>query len=107
VERTLREETVEVDGKVFLLELRSGEGGPEVFGDSGCNSFRGSFTHVGAALEFGPLASTRKACPPPLADLEARFLSALADTRRYEIRSTWLELHGSENRVATLEAWYE
>lgn len=80
---TLRGETVEVDGRASFLQLRTGEGDLQVCGESGCNSFRGTFTQTGAALEFGSLASTRKACPAPLMDLEAR-CAAREDTRDLE-----------------------
>ena len=35
-------------------------------------------------LELGPLASTRKACPPAIMNQEARFLEALEETRGYQ-----------------------
>lgn len=49
-----------------------------VSGRSGCNRFSGSWQQTGAAVKFGPLASTRMACPPALMDLERKFLATLA-----------------------------
>jgi putative lipoprotein len=52
-------------------------------GSGGCNSFTGDYRLEDAMLELGPLATTRKACPPAIMDQEARFFEALEETRRY------------------------
>ena len=36
-----------------------------VSGSTGCNSYSGSYDLGGDELRIGPLAMTRKACPPP------------------------------------------
>jgi heat shock protein HslJ len=55
-----------------------------VDGQAGCNSFRGSFRGDDlTALTFGPLATTRKLCPPPQMDVETRFLKALAGVQSF------------------------
>jgi heat shock protein HslJ len=56
-----------------------------VSGSTGCNRFTGSATVEGKALTFGPLANTRRACPPALMDQEKQFLEAMASARGYSI----------------------
>lgn len=55
-----------------------------VTGEAGCNSFHGGFRgdELGT-LTFGPLVTTRKACPPPQMDVETRFLEALANVQSF------------------------
>lgn len=64
--------------------------GGEVLGSGGCNNFFGTFEQSGRLVTFGPLASTKMACPEPLMSAEQEFLSLLADVRAAE--ATWKEL---------------
>lgn len=76
-----------------------------VKGFAGCNNFTGPYTASDTALEFGNLAVTMRACLSM--EIEDRFLRALQATERYEIRGTWLVLHGTDGELASFEAWYE
>ena len=50
----------------------------KVGGYSGCNQYTGGYTIEGGhSLSFGPLAGTRKMCPPPLMELETLTLKTL------------------------------
>ncbi|WP_172331954.1 YbaY family lipoprotein [Mangrovicoccus sp. HB161399] len=71
-----------VDRVRTVLEL-----GPDgrVSGSGGCNAISGQAELSGAALSFGPLATTRKLCPPAVMDQEAKFLAALGGTRSWKI----------------------
>ena len=53
-----------------------------VSGRSGCNRFAGGYTLSGEGLGFGPLASTRMACPPPRMEAERRMLDLLKQVTR-------------------------
>ena len=76
-----------------------------VTGYSGVNSFLGGYSSGDGALRFSPLASTRRAGPPELMELESVFLKALAETRSYRITRDRLELLDSGGRtVARFEA---
>jgi len=66
------------------LTLRFG-GNERISGNAGCNSFHGSFQLSGESLSFGPLASTRKACPEEILAQETGFLAALASTEQVSI----------------------
>lgn len=54
-----------------------------VAGHAGCNRFTGSYAADAGRLEFGPLATTRRACPAPVMEFEARFLDALGRVRGF------------------------
>ena len=62
----------------------------------GCNRMRADFKLDGGSLTFGPIASTRMLCAPPLSDLEQKAGRALEATRRYEI--------GAECQLRLLDA---
>jgi heat shock protein HslJ len=64
-----------------------------VSGSASCNRFTGSVTVSGAAISFGPLATTRKICPEALMNQETRYLQALASAARFEVRDAFLYLH--------------
>lgn len=90
-------------GKQLYLQLNPTEEQAE--GQAGCNRFRGSFMLPAAGqLQFGPLLSTKMACP----DLatETAFLSALRNTRSYRLSADTLYLHGetAPTPLATLKA---
>ena len=63
----------------------SGDGTVSGFG--GCNDFNGTYTVDGSKLTFGPLASTKKACPDAVNTIEQAYLTALQATQTYEITS--------------------
>ena len=85
--------------------LQFDDGNKTVSGFVGCNSFTGTYTVSGTALEFGDLARTMRACPSMA--LEDRCHLALQAVVRYEIRGTWLILYGADGELAAFEAWYE
>jgi putative lipoprotein len=71
-----------IDNLQTTLELTA-EG--RAVGSGGCNRFTGSYTIDGAALSFGPVASTRMACPPAVMDQEGKFFAALGDARGWRV----------------------
>jgi len=52
-------------------------------GLGGCNRYFGDVTFADGTIEFGPLGSTRMACPEAAMDQEQRFFAALAASRSY------------------------
>jgi len=54
-------------------------------GSTGCNSMSGTYATDGAALTFGPLATTRMACEANLMNQETAVLQALAGASGWEI----------------------
>lgn len=76
----------------------------QVGGFSGCNQYSGTYTIEGGhSLSFGPLAGTRKMCPPPLMELETLTLESLEAVEGVYVRDeTTLELYGAgETLIAT------
>lgn len=53
-------------------------------GSTGCNRFNGPFAQDGTSITIGPLATTRRACPPALMDQERRYLVALSSTASWK-----------------------
>ena len=65
-------------------------------GTDGCNRFRGPIAALGSdTLRFGPLAGTRKMCPPTVMRVADPFNRALAATRTYRLDDLRLRLFGA------------
>ncbi len=78
------------------------EPGGRVTGQTGCNRFMGTVSVDGPALTFGPLATTRMACEPPLMEQEAAVLEALAGVTSWFVESDGaLRLTGATELVLT------
>lgn len=74
-----------------------------VSGSDGCNRFSGSYQVSGDALTLGELISTKMACPSS-ADSGRAFNLALANTKRFRIVGTNLDLlDATGSRVARFE----
>jgi heat shock protein HslJ len=67
--------------------------GGAVNGSAGCNVFNGSYTASGAALTFGPLATTMMACPSPQDTVEAAYLAALGKSATYTATADTLTIY--------------
>lgn len=65
-----------------------------VFGHSGCNSFSGGYELKGNAVQFSPMAGTRKMCAEPegVMEQETAFLQALEKSSVWKIKEGSLEL---------------
>ena len=66
-----------------------------VSGNASCNQFRGSVTVTGAALSFGRLITTRKACADAVMRQEQQYLEALEQANRFEIKGSLLYIHAA------------
>lgn len=81
---------VPANGEAYLL-LRNDEQRAE--GNGGCNRFRGTFEQpADGKLQFGPLLSTKMACPD--LQTESGLMSALQAARTYQISGDTLRLFG-------------
>jgi heat shock protein HslJ len=58
----------------------------------GCNRILGKPEIDGARIAFGPMATTRRACFGPLADLETSYLAALDSVRFWRVKGATLKL---------------
>jgi len=67
--------------------------GGAVNGNAGCNVFSGSYTASGAALTFGPLATTMMACPSPQDTVESAYLAALGKSATYTATADALTIY--------------
>jgi putative lipoprotein len=76
----------------------------QAHGFGGCNNFTGRYTLDGTTLTLGPLASTRKACPPALMSQEASFHQALGETRGYRFENGLLFLLDAQG-ASVMRLW--
>lgn len=89
------------------LLLRETQEGSSYAATVGCNQLVGAVQASGEQLSFKPAATTRMACPPPLAELERKLGSALERARRGRIVANTLALEGETGaELALLEAVY-
>jgi len=72
-------------------------------GFAGCNRFTGAIVLAGDRLAFGPIATTRMACPDGMG-LEQRFLAMLGATTSYRIADASLLLGGASGPLARFRA---
>jgi heat shock protein HslJ len=78
-----------------------------VGGSGGCNSVFGPLRLDGGGLKIGPLAVTRKACPPKVMGQERDFLKAIPTVRQYSLRfenQVLILMNGSGDEVVVLAA---
>jgi heat shock protein HslJ len=72
----------------------------QVSGSSGCNNFHGSYQTDGGRIQFGPLATTRRACEASLMTQEREFLAALASAVTWSIDGNVLDMHRADGERA-------
>ena len=75
-----------------------------VSGSTGCNQITGNATVSGTRIEFGPLATTKKACPPERDEIERAVLGVLQGTVQATIDADQLSLTGAEGKGLVLRA---
>lgn len=75
-----------------------------VSGSTGCNRITGHATVSGSDIEFGPLATTRMACPPEVAEVEQAVLRVLKGTVQTAIDADELKLSGADGNGLVLRA---
>lgn len=90
--------------RVPTLQLTVSDSGTiHAGGTTGCNGYGGPATLGDATLTFGPLVSTKMACPDAM-ELETRFLAALAETDGYRVQDEFLQLLDAGDVVARFRA---
>ncbi len=72
----------------------------QVSGSAGCNNFHGSYSADGGKIQFGPLATTRRACAEDLMNQEKEFLAALASAVTWKIDGNVLDMHRPDGERA-------
>lgn len=78
--------------------------GGRVGGSDGCNRVSASYRLSGDRIRFGPIATTRKACPGT-ESLATRFAAALKGAIRFQLAPDRLRLYGLDGTlVAAFEA---
>ena len=72
----------------------------DISGDSGCNTFNGSYTVSGSSISIGPLATTQKLCQDEVNTQEQTYLAALQSATTYSISGSQLILYAGGSEVA-------
>lgn len=70
-----------------------------VSGSTGCNRYSATYTRGAEALELGPIASTRMACPPPADAVERVYVATLEQVAGWRLeggRLVLLDAGGTE-----------
>jgi len=80
-------------------QLQFASEGSKVTGSTGCNRLTGTYTRNGDALTFGPAATTRMACAPPIGEIENKMLDALRATTTAKITGSELALSDKSGAV--------
>lgn len=75
-----------------------------VTGSTGCNAFTGTAVIAGDTVTFGPLATTRMACEPDVAEVETAVLRALDGTTTATIDADRLRLMNANGNGLGLHA---
>ena len=65
----------------------------QVEGQGSCNRFSGTVEIRQDRLTFGPMISTKMACPGGGSEQESRYLGALRKAQRYEVQGDTLLIH--------------
>lgn len=73
-----------------------------VFVETGCNTGRGGAQVLDSRLVVRDLATTRKACPPPLGEQEAWVIDMLTNSPRMELSGPTLSLLWGEGEEFSL-----
>ena len=67
-----------------------------VFGSTGCNRYRGTYTVDGDSLTIDAGGSTLIACPPPKDEIERAYLAALGDVASWSMDGEQLVLSDAD-----------
>ena len=90
---SIRSQEVTIPEGAKIPQLTFDTQNMRVSGNGGCNTISGSFKVNKQNLSFGPIASTRMACPG--SDVEPKFLDALSRTAKYSMYNGKLVLNDS------------
>jgi heat shock protein HslJ len=84
-------------GSVVTLNFQA----TQAAGMAGCNEYSGTYTVDGDALKFGPLSTTRQACPDlQVMQQEQVYMAALEKVQNFKMTQDSLELlDGSRNTL--------
>ena len=82
-------------GAEVTLTFQNGAAG----GKSGCNRYQSAVTVGDDSLVFGPAMGTKMACPPPLMEIEEKYLRALEAASTWRISGDTLELRDGAGQV--------
>jgi heat shock protein HslJ len=75
-----------------------------ISGNSGCNSFSGTYTTDGSNITIGPLATTMMACEEVVMQQETAYLAALQSAATYQVMGDTMQLRTADDALAAMFA---
>ncbi len=99
----LNQEPITPWGSIKIPFVEFSKADHKITGNTGCNSFFGSFRSTDAPFDFGPLGMTRMACQG-WTDNEINFLNVLEHATAYEIVQNMLLIRKDDKISARLKA---
>ncbi len=92
-------EDINEGGVIDMTRVTMTFGEDGVSGSGGCNSYSGSYEVNGNLLTIGPVAATRKACPPAIMNQEFAFFGVLENAERFDFTEDGaLTLSGADGK---------
>jgi heat shock protein HslJ len=70
--------------------------GSTISGVSGCNSYNADYEATGNEISIGPIAGTKKICPPDEQDVEDRYLQLLAGAATFEVEGRSMSMNDAQ-----------
>ncbi len=84
------------------ITLTFDEANNRISGNSGCNSYFGSYTITDSQITFEGLGSTKMACPPEKMKLEQEFLTTINTVDSFLIDNNKLSLFNNNGDVIVI-----
>lgn len=70
--------------------------GSTISGNSGCNTYSGSYTATGSDISFGPIATTQMACAANEMAVETQYLKLLSEAATFEISGRSMSMSNAD-----------
>ena len=89
---------LDADGNTQIVDIgvNANFDGSAISGISGCNSYNASYEATGDQISFGPIAGTKKLCPPDEQSVEDQYLKLLATVATFEVSGRSMSMSDGE-----------
>jgi heat shock protein HslJ len=89
---------LDASGKTQIVDIgvNAQFDGSTISGFAGCNSYNADYTATGDQISFGPIAGTKKICPPDEQGVEDRYLQLLAGATTYAVQGRSMSMNDAQ-----------
>ena len=70
--------------------------GSNISGAASCHQYHATYQATGNEISFGPISSTRAACPPDEDPTATQYLTLLADAKTYDIEGRTMSMSNAD-----------